>query len=86
MQGIPKGAGKLRSLRFDVYGNEFATDFFIKDTTDEYAQAHTAKKMAKAFSGCGQEEDGGNGFLNEVTFRVVAGDAETETVFKTTGV
>ena len=86
MQGIPKGAGNLRSLRFDVYGNEFATDFFIKDTTEEYAQAHTAKKMARTFSGCGQPDDGGNDFLNEVTFRIVAGDVETETVFKTTGV
>ena len=86
MQGVPKGSGSLCSLRFDVYGNNFATGFFMKDATDEFSQAHTAKKMARAFGGLGQQEDGGKEFLNEVTFRIVDGIAEKEMVFKTTGV
>lgn len=82
MQGVPKGSGSLYSLRFDVYGNEFATGFFMKDTTDEYSQAHTAMKMARAFGELGQQDDGEIKSMDEVTFRVVDGSAEKEIIFK----
>lgn len=86
MQGVPKGSGSLCSLRFDVYGNEFATGFFMKDVTDDFSQAHTAKKMARAFGEHGQQDVDGKEALKEVTFRIVDGSAEKEMVFKTTGV
>lgn len=86
MQGLPKGSGSLCSWRFDVYGNEFATGFFMKDTTDDFSQAHTAKKMARAIGELDQQDGGSKDSMDEVTFRVVDGGAEKEIVFKTAGV
>lgn len=69
-----------------MYGNEFATGFFMEDTTDDFSQAHTAKKMARAFGELDQQVEDGKDSMDEVTFRVVDGTAEKEIVFKTAGV